>query len=282
MADNIASPKPPRWADLGVRTASAAVLIPAVIVDVYAGGVWFELFVALLCVLVAHEWTTLTHGRRPLQFALHALAALCGSFLPGDVGLGSALIAVLAIAALSAILAAAGRQATAWSYAGVLYAGLPAIALVVLREDVAHGTAAIFWMLAIVWSADTLAYFAGRTIGGPKLAPAISPNKTWAGLIGAMAGAGVASAICAAVMGLTGLLWLAALGAVLAVVEQGGDLFKSAWKRHFGVKDSGALIPGHGGVIDRVDGMLAVAIVAAAIGVIRAGAGSAGGGLLLW
>jgi phosphatidate cytidylyltransferase len=137
-------------------------------------------------------------------------------------------------------------------------------------------------MLAIVWSADTLAYFAGRVIGGPKLAPSISPNKTWAGLAGAMAGAAIASAVCAAAFGLPAVIWLALLGAALAVVEQGGDLFKSAWKRHFGVKDSGRLIPGHGGIIDRVDGMLAVAAIAAAIGVLRAGPGAAGSGLLSW
>lgn len=282
MAEDFATPRPPRWADLGVRTASAAILIPAVLIDVYAGGIWFELFVALLCILVALEWTALTHRGGALQFACHALAALCGAFLPGEVGPGSALVAVLAIAALSAAVAAAGRSTTAWAYVGVLYAGLPAIALVVLREDVTHGTAAIIWMLAIVWSADTLAYFAGRVIGGPKLAPSVSPNKTWAGLAGAMLGAAIASAVCAVAFGLAAVAWLALLGAALAVVEQGGDLFKSAWKRQFGVKDSGRLIPGHGGVIDRVDGMLAVAVAAAAIGVFRTGAGAAGGGLLVW
>lgn len=272
-----------KWADLGVRTLSAAVLIPAVLLDVWVGGIWFNVFVALIAVLIAHEWAMMAHGRSSAQFALHAAAAMCGALLPLDVGLQGAAMAVCVLWAASALLA--GLQAgprSAWSYLGVPYAGFPAMALVLLRADPQYGVRAILWILAIVWAADTLAYFAGRTIGGPKLAPVISPKKTWAGLGGAIVGSAAASALVAAIAGLPAIAVLTFLAGGLALFEQAGDLFKSALKRHHGVKDSGDLIPGHGGVIDRVDGLVAVAVAAAMIGFIRGGMEGTGQGLLLW
>ncbi len=272
-----------KWADLGVRTLSAAVLIPAVLVGVWAGGIWFNLFVALIAVLIAHEWTAMAHGRSSVQFALHAAAALCGALLPLEAGLWGAVMAVCLLWVAS-VLSASWRTGakSAWNYLGIPYVGFPAMALVLLRADGQYGILAILWILAIVWAADTLAYFAGRTIGGPQLAPLISPKKTWAGLGGAIVGSAAASALVAAVAGLPAIAILALLAGGLAVVEQAGDLFKSALKRHYGVKDSGNLIPGHGGVIDRVDGLVAVAVAAAVIGVIRGGTESTGQGLLLW
>ncbi|MGQ0484268.1 MAG: phosphatidate cytidylyltransferase [Hyphomicrobiales bacterium] len=278
------TPRPPaKWADLGVRTLSAAVLIPAALLSVWAGGIWFNLLVALIAVLIAHEWTAMAHGAISAQFALHAAAALCGALLPLDAGMWGAAIAVCLLWAASALLASRQPGATsAWNYLGVPYAGFPAMALVLLRADPQYGALAILWILAIVWAADTFAYFAGRTIGGPKLAPLISPKKTWAGLGGAVAGSAAASALFAAIAGLPAIAALAVLAGGLAVIGQAGDLFKSALKRHYGVKDSGNLIPGHGGVIDRVDGLVAVAVAAAMIGVMRGGMESTGRGLLLW
>lgn len=282
MADP-ASASPSKWADLGVRAISAAVLIPAVIADVWAGGIWFHLFVALIGILIAQEWVTIVHDEDPVQFALHAAAAMCGALLPLDVGLAGGLIAILILAVLSAGLAYfRSPGGPRWRYFGVLYVALPPIALVLLREDPQYGIAAIIWVMVAVWMADTLAYFAGRIIGGPKLAPRLSPKKTWAGLGGAMAGSALAAVGVALALGLPSVGVLAMLAAVLAVVEQGGDLFKSAMKRHYGVKDSGRLIPGHGGVIDRVDGLVAVAMAAALIGALRAGVEHAGAGILVW
>jgi phosphatidate cytidylyltransferase len=275
--------QPSKWGDLGVRTISAGVLIPAVIADVWAGGIWFNLFVALIGILMALEWVNIVHRQSPIQFALHAAGGMCGALLPLDAGLTGALAAVAVLCAVSIVLAVReDANGSFWRYLGVAYVSLPPIALVTLRNDPDHGIAAIIWVMVTVWSADTLAYFAGRIIGGPKLAPRISPKKTWAGLGGAMLGSALAAAVAAIWLGLPGMAVLAILAALLAVVEQAGDLFKSAMKRHFGVKDSGRLIPGHGGVIDRVDGLVAVASAAALIGSLRAGIEHAGSGILLW
>ncbi len=272
-----------KWGDLGVRALSAAVLIPAVIADVWVGGIWFHLFAALIGVLMAFEWVTIVHRQHPVQFALHAAGAMCGALLPLDVGLAGGLGAVAVLAAISGVLAAfEAPGGPKWRYFGVVYVSLPAIALVVLRNDPDYGIAAIIWVMVTVWAADSLAYFAGRIIGGPKLAPRLSPKKTWAGLGGAMAGSAIAAVLTGLWIGVPGLAILGILAAGLAIVEQAGDLFKSAMKRHYGVKDSGRLIPGHGGVIDRVDGLVAVAMAAALIGSLRAGLDHAGAGVLLW
>ena len=272
-----------KWGDLGVRAASAAVLIPAVLADVWAGGIWFHLFVALIGILMAQEWVNIVHKDNPLQFALHAAGAMCGALLPLDIGLAGGLLAIAVLTVVSA--GAAWREAPGgpvWRYLGVPYVSLPPIALVVLRDDPGYGVAAIVLVMLMVWAADTLAYFAGRIVGGPKLAPRISPKKTWAGMGGAMVGSAVAALGVGMALGVPGLWLLLIVAALLAVVEQGGDLFKSAMKRHYGVKDSGRLIPGHGGVIDRVDGLVAVATVAALIGALRAGIEHAGAGILIW
>ena len=278
------SPPPSaKWGDLGVRTLSAAVLIPAVLADVWAGGIWFHLFVALIGILMALEWVTIVHRGSPVQFALHAAGAMCGALLPLDVGLAGGLAAIAVIAVLSAVIAVfEDGQGPAWRYLGVVYVSLPPVAFVILRDDPVHGVAAIVLVMLMVWAADTFAYFAGRLIGGPKLAPVISPRKTWAGLIGAMAGSALAAYLVSKMLGLQSALILVLIAAVLAIIEQAGDLFKSAMKRHYGVKDSGRLIPGHGGVIDRVDGLVAVAAAAAIIGALRAGVEHAGTGLLVW
>jgi phosphatidate cytidylyltransferase len=158
-----------------------------------------------------------------------------------------------------------------WLLLGVLYVSLPCLALLWIR-DLPGGLETLLWVLVLVWATDTAAYVAGRGIGGPRLAPRISPNKTWAGLAGGAVGAALVGFAAVLLRGAPpdagplGDAWLlVALSAILALVEQAGDLAESAVKRHFGVKDSGNLIPGHGGVLDRVDGLIAVSLAVAGL-----------------
>jgi phosphatidate cytidylyltransferase len=254
-----------------------------VVLDVWAGGGWFHLFVALLAVLIALEWTAIVHRGSPLQFALHAAAGIAGTMLPGETGLAPAIVAIAALTVVSAAVTRfEGTPFTLWSLAGVPYAGLSAFGLVLLRDGGEFGAWAVLWVMVIVWSADTLAYFAGRLIGGPKLAPRLSPKKTWAGMGGAMAGSAIASLVFTTLSGIGTATTLALLALAFAIVEQGGDLFKSGMKRHFDVKDSGRVIPGHGGIIDRVDGLVAVGLAAALVGLWRGGSNATAQGLLLW
>jgi len=259
-------PQDAGWRDLGIRTLTSALLIPAVLLDVWLGDTWFLILVALLAVMMAHEWTNIVHDRNSAQFTLHAAAGLCGAFLPLSLDVSATLVAIAVIAVASAGLAALQkRKMRIWVLVGVPYVALPAMAFVILRGSTQAGMLTIMWLFSVVWAADICAYFAGRLIGGPKLAPRISPKKTWAGLFGAVAGGLAAGLAVGWAAGTPNLAVLAILGAALAVVEQLGDLFESALKRYYGVKDSGRLIPGHGGVLDRVDGLVAAALVLAAI-----------------
>lgn len=270
-----------KWADLGVRAFSAALLIPAVLLDVWQGDIWFEIFMAFFGVLIAHEWSNIVHNRNSAQFALHAAAALVAAFLPKEIGVLPTIGLVLMLTAVGVFAASleVGRKPL-WIYAGIPYVAFPVMSLVLLRQDAAWGVHAILWLLLVVWATDTFAYFTGRAAGGPKLAPRFSPGKTWAGLLGGMAGAAAVSAIYAQAL-LLAIVPIAVVAAVLAAIAQVGDIFESALKRHFGVKDSGNLIPGHGGVMDRVDGLVFAGIAAALIGFSR-NPGALAQGLLLW
>jgi phosphatidate cytidylyltransferase len=275
--------EPPKWRDLSLRIASAVVLIPIVLAITWAGSLWYGLLVAAMAVFMGIEWTKLVHDSRPVQLGLHVGAAIAAALLPYLAG------SLLTIWCISLLWAASighrqlvYRQHTLWSLVGIPYIALSALAVVLLRNDPSFGLIAVFWLLFVVWGADTLAYFAGRTIGGPKLLPAISPRKTWAGLAGAIVGGSLCSAAFALAVGLENIFWLLAVGALMAIVEQAGDFFESALKRKVGVKDSSALIPGHGGMLDRVDGLVAAGMVAALIGGIRSGFSAPATGLLVW
>lgn len=147
-----------------------------------------------------------------------------------------------------------------WLLAGLVYIVLPCLAFLYLRALPETGMMTVFWLLAVVWSSDIGGYAFGRVFGGPKMAPSISPNKTWAGLIGAVLMAGVAGLLTALALGKDTVILLSALSAAVGAIAQAGDLLESWVKRHFGVKDTGAIIPGHGGLLDRIDGLLAAAV----------------------
>lgn len=175
-----------------------------------------------------------------------------------------------------------GLERPGWLFLGLVYAGLLFCAPVLLRHDPAYGLIAILFLFAIVWTTDIAGYFAGRALGGPKLAPAFSPKKTWSGAI-----AGVLGSVVVVMLGTrflpqaqTGVL--VAIAVVLSIVSQAGDLAESALKRHFGAKDSSQIIPGHGGVMDRLDGFWAATLCAAMIGLARGGITNPSAGLLVW
>jgi phosphatidate cytidylyltransferase len=161
-------------------------------------------------------------------------------------------------------IAARKPGAVPWYALGLVYVFVPCVALIWLRAHPTVGLQQIFWIVALVIAADTGAYAAGRSIGGPKLAPRISPNKTWAGLGGAVVSAAVVGVITAVLMDLPVVI-LTVVSGLLGIVAQIGDLAESAFKRHFGVKDASNIIPGHGGALDRVDGLIAVAAAVAGI-----------------
>jgi phosphatidate cytidylyltransferase len=210
-------------------------------------------------------------GMGPLLLAA-VLAGMGRSITP------SLLILIGAVGA--AAFAPVGRRE--WTAVGVIYAGALLLAPIFLRRDAELGFLAIIYLFAIVWTTDTAAYFIGRAVGGPKLWPRVSPKKTWSGAIG---GTVAATAVGAAVVG-TGtaapMVPVVLVGIVLSIVSQAGDLFESAVKRRFGAKDASQLIPGHGGVMDRLDGFLTAAAAAALIGVAHQGPDLAARGLLLW
>lgn len=265
--------------NLQKRLISAAILLPLVIADIYFGHPYFDLLVAAFAGIMAWEWTRICARRR--NPADPAPAARLGSekwLLPSLFAIAGAVAAVLAAGFVTTpaslewqILVAAAllsgvtawphhRDRALWFVAGALYVTLPALALIAIRADPAYGRAMLLWTIALVVAADTGGYIAGRSIGGPKLAPRVSPNKTWAGLLGAVVGAGLVGLITAFILNHTNVWILCLLSAGLGVIEQLGDLVESAFKRHFGVKDTSHIIPGHGGVLDRVDGLLAVAV----------------------
>ncbi len=248
---------------LAARVAVALPLLLVAIAAIWLGGLAFSLLVALGVCLILWEWGAMHNS--PAGWRLPGLLLLLAITAQAHLGQPQHALALLAIVAALTLIAArlaklpAGRRLTA----GLLYAGLPAIALITLRSN-PNGFHLVLWTMGIVWATDIFAYFAGRAIGGPKLWPALSPNKTWAGLIGGMAGAAIVAAIYghfAAFPQRWPLLLL--IGAGLAAVAQSGDLFESWLKRRAGVKDSGRILASHGGVMDRVDGLIPVAILVA-------------------
>ena len=169
-----------------------------------------------------------------------------------------------------------------WMIAGLLYAGVIGLAPVLLRRDPALGFVAIVFLFAVVWATDIAAYFAGRALGGPKLWVAVSPNKTWSGALGGALGGVVAALLVVKVAGLAIAPMLVLVALALSIASQAGDLLESALKRRFGAKDASALIPGHGGLMDRLDGFLTAVLAAVMVGLLRGGFDGSARGLLVW
>ena len=248
---------------LASRVLSALVLAPVVLVSIAAGSPWFDLILILAAGLMAREWGRMAESGRPkLSTAILAVIVMAGVVgITMNVNPYILLVAGLGCSIVLFFWAKrAGVPAPAWLALGAIAIGIPCMALDWLRADPDYGQLTIFWLFGVVWATDIGAYAAGRAIGGAKLAPRISPNKTWAGLGGGVISAGlVGYGVAAWFVQAPHPLTLAGLSAALAVLAQLGDLGESGLKRHFGVKDSGRLIPGHGGVLDRCDGLLSTA-----------------------
>lgn len=265
--------------NLVMRVVAALVLAPVAIALAYLGGVAWSLLVTLAAIGLFAEWLLVTGFGRELRVVMPGAVALLLIGLCLMAGRIDAALDMLVVGAVAVALTSGARRG--WAIAGLLYAAAAEIASVVLRLDPVKGFAALMFVLLVVWVTDIGGYFAGRGIGGPKLWVRVSPKKTWAGAAGGfVASLLVAACFAAFEIGTAGSLL--ALGAVLSVVSQLGDLFESAVKRRFGVKDSSHIIPGHGGLLDRLDGFVAAVIVAAIFGFLRGGADGVGRGLMVW
>jgi len=265
--------------NLLVRVVAALVLAPAAVGIAYAGGALWTLLVTLAAAGLYVEWLMIvgTAGeRRVVASGLAALliAGLCLAIGRIDASLLALVVGLAAVALLS-------PQRRIWNAAGFFYAAAAEVASILVRLDQTWGFVALILILLVVWGTDIGGYFAGRGIGGPKLWPRVSPKKTWAGAIGGFAASlAIAGGFAAFGFGKTGPLLI--LVAILSIVSQFGDLFESAVKRRFGVKDSSQIIPGHGGLMDRLDGFVAAVVLAAIFGFLRAGADGVGRGLMVW
>jgi phosphatidate cytidylyltransferase len=265
--------------NLMLRVVSSAVLAPVAVGAVYLGGWAFAAFWTIAAIAVWWEWTRLVHPAGHLGALVTGGSAL---MLETLLLLNDREDVAVMIAGLGALAAAivAMRHAF-WMAAGVIYASILVIGPIMLRAD-AQGLLAIVFVFAVVWATDIAAYFTGRAIGGPKLAPSVSPNKTWSGAVGGTIAAALAGCGVLLAAGNRASLAIVLVAVVLSVMSQAGDLFESRMKRIFNVKDSSQLIPGHGGVMDRLDGFTTAVFAALVIGVAHGGWNSPAQGLIGW
>ncbi|MCP4380445.1 MAG: phosphatidate cytidylyltransferase [Hyphomicrobiales bacterium] len=259
--------------ELRLRFVSSIVLLIVAGVGAWWGGIATAVVVAAVVAIVHAEWTGVTEGSAPRLNYVTIILALA-MITAGIWHVGVA----LAVGALILTVATGPRP---WRPAGVVYVASFGLSLLALRASDA-GLEAIALLFAVVWATDIGAYFIGRSLGGPKLWPALSPNKTWSGAIGGLVVSLVTGSAVATVIGAPLTLPLAVVMAALSIAGQAGDLFESFVKRRFGTKDAGSIIPGHGGMMDRVDGLVFASVAAVLIGFIHSGATDLAGGLIWW
>lgn len=278
-----------RRRNLMLRVASAVVLVPVALASAYMGG-WIFLVLCVLGALgILWEWGRLVGAVEPLV-AVPGVVAFAAAFIFTGLGHAAVAAAAVALGAVVAGSAAALSDGTAgrgtvvrgmWAAAGVIYAGAAFLGPALIRSDAELGFAAFLFVALTVWATDTCAFAVGRAVGGPLLWPQVSPNKTWSGALGGLFGGVAGGTLVAYADGLSRLAVVGVIALVLSAVAQAGDLLESAIKRHFGAKDTSQLIPGHGGLMDRLDGFLVAATAALVIGIVRQGAAAAHG-LLVW
>lgn len=269
-----------RWADLGPRVISALVLIAVLIAVVFLGGVWFAILVGGVFAGTYREWEIMVTGKRPGAIGWVLIAApLLGALAFVFYGIMGSLL-VMVTGAIIALVSSS--NARFWRAGGVLYFGAVVIAVLAMRGDSAIGVAAAFFLGFAVWFTDSGAFFFGRQLGGAKLAPDVSPAKTWSGALGGLA-LGVLSATVTWIVVTDSPIWIGVVFAFcLSVSGQLGDLLESAIKRRFRIKDSSDLIPGHGGLMDRLDSMSMAVLLLFVVGSLHAGVNMVAQGALLW
>jgi phosphatidate cytidylyltransferase len=265
--------------NLLLRVAAASVLAPLTIATAYAGGWLWSALATLAAIGLYLEWLTVVGTAREFRVTVSGSAAL--AIAGWCLAAGQINLSLVALAFGLAVVVLLSPQRRGWSAAGFLYAAAAQTASVVARLDQAEGFVALIFVLLVVWASDIGGYVAGRGIGGPRLWPRISPKKTWAGAVGGFAGSLVIAGGFAA-FGVGRPLPLLVLAAILSIASQLGDLFESAVKRRFGVKDSSHIIPGHGGLMDRLDGFVAAIVLAAIFGILRGGIDGVGRALMIW
>tara|TARA_Y100001960_G_scaffold302791_1_gene354196 strand:- start:140 stop:952 length:813 start_codon:yes stop_codon:yes gene_type:complete len=262
--------------ELVQRVVTATFLIPIVLYAVFLGGWVFSAMVVIAVILMANEWEQVTGGER---FGHHALlnmfAGIMALSLGSIVSVEYVLAFIVAISLLSGCFPRRDGSYSIWPCIGVILIIVPALCLVWLRA-LNTGMLIILWLFLVLWATDSGAYFVGRTFGKKRLVPRISPGKTWAGLYGGTAAGAIIGVSIAAIVHDFSMLRAVLLSILISLVGQGGDLAISAVKRHFDVKDMGTMIPGHGGVLDRLDSLLFGAMV---IGIITF---AYGGSMPLW
>ena len=262
------------------RLISALVLLPLVLIPMIFGHPWFDIFLIIMGFLAISEWFLICQKSCPVNPKIASqirfiLAAIVLMFLiimtilaSTSGGINITTFSAITFGLLAIVFLVAWRLkicALFLSWLGVIYIAMAIYAMLWLRYDGQFGVYNILWLFLVVWATDIFAMVVGKTVKGPRLAPRISPNKTWSGLVGGMTAASTVSFIFAYMQDSPYLLLCAIFGAVFAIVEQMGDLLESMLKRKFGVKDSSQLIPGHGGVLDRIDGLLLLSICMALI-----------------
>jgi phosphatidate cytidylyltransferase len=265
--------------NLWQRVAAALVLAPLAIAAAYAGGWCWALLVTLATIGLYLEWLMVTCPDRGIGVTVAGSVALALAMPFLAVARVEGALVVLALGIIA--VAVRAPKPRIWPVGGYLYAAAAQLASVAVRIDEVAGLSALILVLLVVWGTDIGGYFAGRGIGGAKLWPRVSPKKTWAGAIGGFVASLVIAAGFAA-FGYGKALPLLVLAAGLSIAAQFGDLFESAVKRHFGVKDSSHIIPGHGGLMDRLDGFVAAIVLAAIFGSLRGGVDGVGRALMVW
>lgn len=261
----------PTWADLRSRLISAVVLGLLVLALTVVGGWPFRLLCAATGVIVFEEWSRMTRAKRAGPIFRFARRTLYLALIVFVVGLDLLAIGVVAAGAAFIAFVDRGEHKADWVLGGLFYAAIASLPPGMLRGDDAAGLAALGLIIAVVWSTDIFAYFTGRSVGGPKLMPRVSPKKTLSGAAGGLVAGVVFGVVFAEIVSDASVIFVIVLSAVLSVCGQAGDLYESWIKRRFGVKDSGRLIPGHGGLMDRIDGLIVAIAVAWLVGLALAG-----------